>query len=217
MNAAPDPSWEPDPQLLAAYFDGALEGRDDLAEKRARVEAWLETHPDALEQCTELRQVQKLWLDTTPAEPTNAAWQRCFAGIDVGSVPLRKESRRSRRPWLMRSAIAAGVVLFIGTLFGVWRMTREDVVQPGPVAAVPKQMEMEVFEVAHAHEVTILRVEGADTGSLIVGILPLVGLLELADPGDVDVLNMCPDARDQMLPNVRDRGRPLIWARLDVD
>ena len=47
MNAPNHHDWTPDPQLLAAYFDGELEGRDDRADLRARVEAWLEQHPQA--------------------------------------------------------------------------------------------------------------------------------------------------------------------------
>jgi hypothetical protein len=215
MNAAPDPNWEPDPQWLAAYFDGELEGRDDLAGMRTRVEAWLQTHPEALEQCAELRQLQKHWLDTTPMEPTAAAWQQCLAGIEAQrAAGLGSASPRRRRRFAV-GAIAASILLCAVTLFGVWRFGEGE---PPPVVVVPKHKDLpEVFEVAQAHEITILRVEGADTDSLVVGVPPLVGLLELAESGDVDVLKMCPDVRDQMLPNVREQGRPLIWARIDTD
>jgi hypothetical protein len=217
MNAAPNPNWEPDSQWLAAYFDGELEGRDDLIEMRARVEAWLEAHPEALEQCAKLRQLQKLWLDTTPVEPTNAAWQQCRGGIDARRAAIERTVPRMRRPWRALGAIAAGVALFVGALFGVWRFAPSDIDSPTPLAIASMDEPMEVFAVAQSDEITILRVEGADTGALVVGTLPLAGLLELADPGDVSVLHMCPDARDQMVPNVRDRGRPLIWARIDVE
>ena len=73
MNNAPDPLWKPDPQLLAAFFDGELEGRDDLADLRARLESWLEAHPHTADDAATQQQLQKLWLDTTPAEPSAAA------------------------------------------------------------------------------------------------------------------------------------------------
>ena len=38
---------------------------------------------------------------------------------------------------------------------------------------------------AHASEVTIIRVEGDDAHTLVVGELPLQGSLELVAPGDV--------------------------------
>ena len=60
MNDAPKPNWTPDPQLLAAYFDGELEGRDDLADIRARIGVWLEEHPEAADQWTTHQNLQKL-------------------------------------------------------------------------------------------------------------------------------------------------------------
>ena len=75
------------------------------------------------------------------------------------------------------------------------------------------------FAVARAHEVEILNVEGADTHTLVVGDLPLKGLLELAGLGDVTVNSVQPAARDNMLPDVHlsGPGRPMIWAKLDTD
>jgi hypothetical protein len=43
------------------------------------------------------------------------------------------------------------------------------------------------------------------------------GPLELADPGEVTVTSIEPDARDQMVPVIRSTGRPMIWARLDSE
>jgi anti-sigma factor RsiW len=203
----------PDPQLLAAYFDGELEGRDDVAELRARVEAWLETHPEARQQGTEQQQLQKLWLDTTPADPSTAAWAECRKAIDAaraqaGSTPA------TRRPWLLFAAVA-GVALFVGALIGVWQFTRD--VEHHHVVQRPHEEPVEVFEVAQSHEITILRVEGADTESLVVGIPPLVGLMELADPGDVRVLRVHPAALDKMIANVSEQPRPIVWAQVDED
>ena len=83
MNNAPDPKWNPDPQLLAAYFDGELEGRDDLADMRARLEAWVEEHAEARQEWAKHQQLQKLWLETTPAEPGAADWNQTLERIDT--------------------------------------------------------------------------------------------------------------------------------------
>ncbi len=79
---------------------------------------------------------------------------------------------------------------------------------PAPV------QDIEVFPVATAAEIAILRVEGADTHTLVVGELPVHGPLVLAGPGEVALTSVQPDARDQMMPHIRldGPGRPLIWA-----
>ena len=225
MNAAPESNWQPDPQLLAAYFDGELEGRNELADMRARIEAWLEAHPEAAKEWTQHRELQKLWLDTTPAEPSEAAWQDALARIETrrhapGAVPARGW------PWLALGAgfCAASVLVMIGV--GVLRLLPPNgppvpvVVAPKVPPAAPNKDEVEVFEVALASEISILRVEGADTGSLVVGVPPVVGPLELADPGEVRVVNVRPDARHNMAPNRQQDGprRPMFWAaRLETE
>jgi hypothetical protein len=88
------------------------------------------------------------------------------------------------------------------------------------VAATPAAVaEDDVFPVATASEVTILRVEGSDTETLVVGTLPVHGPLELALPGEVSLTSVQPDAHDNMVPRVLLRGpsRPMIWARLDTE
>jgi anti-sigma factor RsiW len=218
MSTAPDPKWEPELQWLAAYLDGELEGRDDMADRRARVEAWLEAHPEALEQCAEQKKLQQLWLETTPAEPTPSAWARCRAGIDAKRIPQQNRTPRGRRSWIALSALAASVILVVGIGFGIWRVWQADPHNHAPVAVAPHhQDDDEVLEVAQSHEITILRVEGADTESLVVGTPPLEGELELAGPGEVRVLHVRPAARDQMIANVRTDGRPMVWARIDAD
>lgn len=217
MNAAPDPNWEPDSQLLAAYLDGEFEGRDDLAELRARVEAWLQTHPEAREDCAQLQKLQKMWIDTTPAEPGSVAWEQCRIGITANRTQVHHLAPPPRRTWFAGSVLVAAVAVLVGVLLGVWRSGPADVGKEQVVVHVPKTENIEVFEVARSNEITILRIEGADTDSFVVGILPLVGILELADPGEVRVLNVLPEGHHQTIPNVRAQGRPMIWARLEVE
>ena len=99
MNDSSNSPWTPDPQLLAAYFDGELEGRDDVADLRGKIEAWLETHPEANEEWRQQRALQKLWLDTTPAEPSAATWNQVLDQIDRKSTRLNSSHiQKSRMP-----------------------------------------------------------------------------------------------------------------------
>jgi anti-sigma factor RsiW len=199
--------WQPDPQLLAAYFDGELNGRADIADVRARIEAWLEAHPEAAEDLAELK---KLLRDTAPAQPSEAAWQETRARIEAqrpAAVP------RSRRPWLAAAVVAASIVLFIGVLFGAWRSFQRpnEALVKMPQPNMPDAEEFEVLTVASANEVTILRIEGADTEAVVVGLLPVNGELELAAPGEVCISCKCPRV------HVRQdaQNRPMVWARAD--
>jgi anti-sigma factor RsiW len=225
MKNAPDSDWKPDQQLLAAYFDGELEGRDDLADLRARLEAWLEEHPEAVHEWAIHQQLQKLWLDTTPAEPNAATWNRTLAQIEARR---RKPVgvRRSKRPWLADSVVAASIALFFGLLFGASRFVLPTDVISDPFAVAPPEdpnkadpIAMEIFPVATAEEVVVRRVEGADTSLLVVGQLPVNGPLELAAPGEVRVVYVRPGVGDQMMPTVLEKGPhpPMIWAKLDTD
>jgi hypothetical protein len=79
--------------------------------------------------------------------------------------------------------------------------------RPGPPVGEP----VEPLEVAVAEEVEILSVGGADTATLVVGLLPLQGPMELAREGEVEVTQAKPVVR--MGPG----GTPMIWTPLDED
>jgi anti-sigma factor RsiW len=202
MNAMSPHDWQPDPQLLAAYFDGELNGAD----MRDRIEAWLAAHPEAAEDWAELK---KLLRDTAPAEPGEKAWQETRARIEAQrpvNVP------RFRRPWLTAAVVAASIVLFTGVLVGAWRAgltgngTRPVAVTPPPKS--PAAEDLDVLQVASADEITILRIEGADTEAVVVGLMPVNGELELAASGDVCISCKCPRVHVRQDP-------PMVWARAD--
>ena len=219
MKDAPDSNWEPDPQLLAAYFDGELESRHDLADVRARLEAWLEQHPQAADDSTQL---QKLWLSTTPAEPGAVAWNQTLEQIDANrKQPIAIPPRQ--RPWLAVAIVAASILVFVGLLFGAWRSLAPTPLKSEPLAVrpiePPGKVDDEVLQVATADEVVILRIEGRDTNAVVVGTLPVRGLLEMAVPGEVRVFHARPAATDNMVPTVHQSGphAPMIWAKLETE
>lgn len=207
MNEISAHDWQPDPQLLAAYFDGELSGRADVADMRARIEAWLETHPEAAQDWDEMK---KLLRDTAPAEPSDAAWQMARTRIEAQRpVPVS----RFRRPWLAAAVVAASVVLIVGTLFGAWRSLQKphDALVKAPQPLLPDDGAFEVMPVATADEITILRIEGADMDAVVVGTFPVSGPMELADPGEVCIKCKCPRINVRQDPP----DRPMIWARAD--
>ena len=224
MNDAPDPPWTPEPRLLAAYFDGELEGRDDAADLRARLEIWLETHPDAAEQWAKHHRLQMLWLDTTPAEPNTATWRRVLDQIAAKRHQPAAISM-TRTPWPTVGIMAASVLVVVGFSYGVWRSTfsahgTNDAVTIAPLPHPDKTLpnDIEVFQVATAGEVSILHIEGADTKMLVVGEMPVHGALELAAPGEVRITYVQPEPLDHIRTHVQEGpNRPMIWAKLEAE
>jgi anti-sigma factor RsiW len=217
MNESSNSPWTPDPQLLAAYFDGELEGRDDVADMRARIEAWLEAHPEAADEWHKHRELQKLWLDTTPADPSPATWNQVLEQIEakrrLGAAG--ESATATRRPWWALGVFAASVALFVGLSFAAMRFSGM-LEKSAPVAVHPKPIEpedVEVFAVAMAHEINIVWIDGADTGAMIVGALPLEGPMALVDSGEIRVVTCCPKL------NIRQDGqhRPMVTARAEVE
>jgi hypothetical protein len=203
------PEGAPDPEVLAAYFDGELEGRDEL---RRQVEDWLALHPDS-EADPDRQRLRELWQETTPPEPSGEAWQRVLEHVAMArgtAVPVRQ------RRWPVALAAAACVALFVG--LASWLL------QPAPHRLLVEEkaqqlVVVEVFPVATAEEVVILRVDGDDRWMLPIGQFPLHGPLVLADAGEVERISSEPDALDQMVPQFRWRGpqRPMVWAPLDAE
>lgn len=207
MNSMSPHDWRPDPQLLAAYFDGELNGRADVADLRGRIESWLEAHTEAAEDWAELK---KLLRDTAPAQPSEAAWQETRARIEAQRPAA---APRSRRPWIAAAVIAASIVLFIGALFGAWRSVQgpHKSLVKAPQPRSPAAEDFEVFQIASAAEITILRIEGADTEAVVVGLLPVHGELEMAAPGEVCISCTCPRVQFRHDPPLT----PMVWARAD--
>jgi anti-sigma factor RsiW len=215
MNSEPD-DWSPSPELLAAYFDGELVDRPDLAQLRGRIADWLRDHPEAYAIQEDYRRLAQLWRDTIPTDPGPAAWERLEASL--ANMPLVRPGLSVGRAGLRWTAAVVAVAAVIALAVWLGRGAPEGPqlvhVPPQPPVVVP-----EVFPVATAAEVTIVSVEGADTQTLVVGELPLHGPLELAGPDEVTLTSVQRDARDGMTPLVRIGGaqRPMIWARVDAE
>jgi anti-sigma-K factor RskA len=231
---APLDNWRPSPELLAAYFDGECEGRDDLSLLKQRIEDWIATHPDAQEELAVHRRLLHVWHQTTPPEPRAEKWAAMLARLE-SCVPARKIGGRKQGTFLGRrlaltaslAAVVAGMAIYLG-----WNALQREPNEPVVLAlkatpavvhnetAAPRPDEDdEILPVAHASEVTIIRVEGEDTHTLVVGELPLQGTMELVAPGEVTLTLNRSDWKDSDINPVRLIGgsSPMIWAKLESE
>ena len=199
------PPWPPGPELLAAYFDGEFEGRDELALLRQRLEEWLSANPHGRAQLAEHRRLSRLWAATTPPDPAPAAWRNVQNQLErcqdqTPALPKRADGRKA-------VDVLAGAVCILVAVFLVKDFAKAPRVERTGADDEP-------FPVASAREVVILQVEGADTGTLVVGELPVQGPLELAAPGDVTLTSVAPAEGDNMAvpgnPRWRPRPAPVI-------
>ena len=200
MSDKPDTTWKPTPELLAALADGELDAREDAAELRARIETWLAANPQGQAEVAAIGRLKSLLERTQPQSPTAETWREVLGRVESmqTTVPARRPSYAN---WLMGGVAVAACVLWAVLLAGSFRQKPE----------VP-----EVFAVATDQDIEIIHIEGNAIGSLVVGALPLRGELELADAGDVTLVSLTPDRRDNMKPMTPESTRvPMFWAKLD--
>lgn len=203
-----DPS---EPEILAAYVDGEFEGCESLKQQKQAVEQWLEQHPQASDDIAEWRELKQFWQDTVPPEPANEDWAKVFTCIH--KELQRHETEAAKKlpwTWIIGGAAAALLLVIFGPL--AWNSVFPPQQYDAHVQKQPTAPEAEVFPVATAEEVEILRVGGDDTESLVVGNLPVDGPLVLADRNDVQVMAIEP-AADQPMPQINNQSeRPMVWA-----
>jgi hypothetical protein len=211
----------PSPEQLAAFADGELDA-GPLAPLKPYVEEWLRDHPEARAEVEAQHRLADLWRATTPPDPGEAAWAALFARLP-DALPLDTEAGRRRWRWLAWVAgTVATTAAAVGLALYLLRPAADDGraghdVRPPVQAAPGADDDLTPFPVATADEVQILRVDGADTGTLVVGELPVRGALVLVGPGDVTITSVQPAADDNMVPQVRLEGArtPVVWAPLE--
>ncbi len=183
---------EPNPEQIAAYLDGEYEHLGGLSAER--VERWLKSHPEALAQVRAQHRLARLWQKTSPDEPAPEAWQRVLAGIERD---LDHPARPRPRPWGWWG-IGVGLFLTAAACLAVAVLTARRPPEGAPPRPdVPDQpVARAVLPVVDDDEVEILSVRGDDVASLVVGVLPLQGLMVLADRGEVSLIRGDPSAAD---------------------
>jgi hypothetical protein len=202
----------PSPQQLAAYADGELDGPEQAPLKR-RVEDWLATHAEAAAAVEGQRALTRLWQETTPPEPAESTWAEMLDCLEQLPHPLAR-TRSWLAAWVAGLLVACAAAVWLTV---VWLQPRDkgEVVEqrrpepPGKTNGAPKLAPetIEPFAVARADEIEILSVGGADTATLVVGEVPVRGVLVLAAVGDVEV--------QRTDSELRVAGSPMIWTPLE--
>jgi hypothetical protein len=206
----------PSPEQLAAYVDGELD-RPEMVPLKRRVEDWLAACPEAATEVDAQRRLAQVWQATTPPEPGEDAWAAVLARLEQTPVRPVKALRWRPAAWVagILAACAAAVWLTLVLLQPRDQANRVDLKRrPTPAKESPAPRDtkaapapVEPFEVVTADEVEILSVRGADTGTLVVGEVPVRGELVLPLPGEVEI-------KERADAEVRVGGSPMIWSPL---
>jgi hypothetical protein len=212
-------SWKegdpaPTPEQLAAYADGELDGRPALEPLRRRIAAWLAEHPDTAAEIEAQRRLTRLWRATTPPEPSEEVWDGVLERLEQLPRTSPEHGWRVARlaGWAGAALAACAAAVWLALALsgpGPGRaVVRQAPRDPGKrervVAPRPAPKEDEPFPVATADEVEILRINGADTETVLVGELPVSGPLIMPEPGEVEITRPQPEVR------MAD-GPPMVW------
>ncbi len=212
----------PTPEQLAAYADGELDGRADFEPLRRRIEAWLMLHPEARADLEAQHGLAQLWQATTPAEPSEAAWNNVRARLEPLPPPTLRPARSGSAlrltAWALAALTATAAAVWLAlALFRPWAdrdlarlQPRSPERQPQPRAPAPEAIEP--FAVATGDEVEILSIKGADTTTLVVGELPFTEPMVLVQTGEVEVQR---GAASDM--RVSTDGSPMVWVPLATE
>jgi hypothetical protein len=207
-----DEDRDPNPEQLAAYLDGEFDHLAGISPER--VEQWLQCNPEAFAQAKAHQRLRKLWKATTPKDPRPAAWECVRQRIETGLG----RTAQPRSPWL-RWGITAGLLVATAAsvlVFMTFAQRRAQVDAPRQAPDVP--MEISALPIASDDEVAILSVRGQDTPSLVVGALPLQGMLVLVNPGEVSLIRSTPE-EERRPPDVRMIGQetPMVLPTVSAE
>jgi anti-sigma factor RsiW len=209
---------KPRPELLAAYADGELEG-PAFRQLKAQVESWLAAHPQAAADLAADRHLEDLLRRCPAPGPSEDLWDAVQGRV---RSDLERLAAAGRQGFSLRRRLTAAMAGLTSAAAAVWlalslvpRPASPELSRATHPARVADQDV--AFPVATEDEVEILSVQGEDTGTVVVGQMPLQGPMELAGPGDVTLTSVRPARADNMMPDVRmdDTDTPLVWARLE--
>jgi len=191
-----DRCWSPRPEELAAYADGELDHCETGAALKQRIEKWLAVHPEETAEIESIGRLAFLFKWSAAAEPGEPAWSQLSSRInkDLLEGSSQKPRRKTRKVfWAALLAVAAAAVLLaLNFNLGPQPTHKRTLLKHEQVAVEP-------FPVATADEVEVLRVDGDDTNALVVGQLPVSGLLLLVFPQEVEILQVDGDDTDSLV------------------
>ena len=199
-----NPDRTPTPEQIAAWVDGeSSRGEADF------VEAWMADHPDARREADAMVHLTRLYRDQPIPMPSEDRWNSALERIRPRIAP------RSPRRWLLGLALATAAALAVVVLARTqWPAAAPPITQQTPA---PPDEDDEPFAVASASEVHIIRMDADDADQVVTG-RPLIGTMDFAGPGDIDVVQVQPDPDEKRTPHLETRaGLPWVVARADEE
>ena len=200
------PDRTPTPEQIAAWVDGeSSRGEVDF------VEAWMAGHPDARREADAMVHLTRLYRDQPIPMPSEDGWRSTFDRI---RPPVARTSPRWRLSigLALASAAALGAVVLTRSL---WPSAAPPIAIQMP--ALPADEDDEPFAVAASSEVHIIRMDADDADRVVTG-RPLIGTMDFAGPGDIDVVKVQADPDAKHTPHLETRaGLPWVVARADEE
>jgi len=220
---SPSENWRPTPELLAAYFDGECEGRDDLFPLKQRIEQWLLANRHGQEEMTAHRRLLQIWHEASVPEPQPEQWAAMFSRIESAVKAAAQETAKKARFARPRvralvstclAASVAGLVIFLG-----WDVNRREH-RPGAehasVQPARTDRDVEVLPVTRYNDVKILCIDSGDANAIPGFALPVPGKIQLINHGDIVMSTAKKDDSNavRLLDNI---PHPMIWSPLDSE
>jgi len=155
-------------------------------EERARVEAWLDTHPDARAEVESQRRLQGWFENGAVPEPDARAWEATLARVEAALLPAGPRVRAGRRgPWRTPWLWAVGLATAAAVLLALWvGRDRPRPPLPGPSA------DEGVLDVVAEADVIIHDMDPFDAAAVVVGRPPAASLPELRPGGTLPVTDL---------------------------
>ena len=199
----PDPT--PTPEQITAWVEGELPPAD-----AGFVAAWLAAHPEAVREAESIAQITRLYREQAAPMPGENRWRSSLTAIEQRVALARAASLRRRLllGFLIASAAVLGGVVLARSL---WPTTPPlaPIAEKTPILVQPEEDE-EPFAVARSSEVHIIGMDADDADRVVTG-QPLMGSMDFAGQGDIDVVAVEPDPDDGCVPRLERRaGLPWI-------
>jgi anti-sigma factor RsiW len=200
------PDRTPTPEQIAAWVDRELSrGEAD------RVEAWMADHSEARRNAESMAHLTRLYRDQPVPMPSATRWQSALDQIRprVAPTPGAAPKWRLLLGLTLASAALVGAVVLTRNLLPTPTPTPELIVQ---TPLVPAEEDEEPFAVARRSEVHIIRMDAEDADRVVTG-QPLIGTMDFAGQGDIDVVKVQADPDEGYTPRL-ERRAGLPWVVL---
>lgn len=136
---------------------------------------------------SDLERLRALYQASSAPEPAEDVWNGVQSRVHESVGRTASVGGALRRPvWMIAGLSAAAALMGLLLAKSLWTVP--------PLAAPQPQAVVEPFPVADADDVRIVSMDARDAASLVVGELPVAGVVEFAQPEDIRVIRCerCP-------------------------